>query len=148
MYQEKLKLKGALTLVVKRGCGNVEVLHKDNMIVDAGFDFVADALCKASSRPNPLSHIAIGTGTDVVTNAQTALTAELTRIPATYSHTVGTKSFTVSATFGAGVATGALTEAGVFNDAISGIMLDRVMFPVVNKQPDDIIDAVFTFTMA
>jgi hypothetical protein len=48
----------------------------------------------------------------------------------------------------AGDSTGALTEAGVFNAATGGIMLDRVVFPVVNKGADDSLTAVFTFTMS
>lgn len=148
MLNEKMKLNGAMTATLKHENGDVEVFHKNNMIVDVGFDFVADALCKANSRPNPLSHIAVGTGTDAVIGTQTSLSAELTRLAATYSHTVGTKAFTLTATFDAGVATGPITEAGVFNDAVDGIMLDRVMFPVVNKQENDILDVVFTFTMA
>ena len=45
-------------------------------------------------------------------------------------------------------ATGALTEAGVFNAASAGAMFDRVVFPVVNKGVDDSLTAVFTFTMS
>jgi len=56
--------------------------------------------------------------------------------------------FTFTASFLAGDATGAITEAGVFNASSSGTMFDRVVFPVVNKGSDDSLTAVFTFTMS
>jgi hypothetical protein len=37
------------------------------------------------------------------------------------------------ATFGAGQSTGAVTEAGIFNDATAGTMLCRTVFDVINK---------------
>lgn len=143
-----MKLHGALTLILQKKDGQVEVMKKDNLIVNVGFDFIADAIGKSASRPAVMSHIALGTGTTAAAASQTALVTELTRLAATYAHTVGTKVFTFTASFGAGVATGAITEAGVLNAASAGIMLDRVVFPVVNKGADDTLQAVFTFTMA
>ena len=69
--------------------------------------------------------------------ANTALVTELARKAATFSHTAGTKVFQFEATFNAGEATGAITEAGVFNAASAGTMLDRVVFAVINKGADD-----------
>jgi hypothetical protein len=147
MNSDKLKLKGALTLTLRKPSGEVQTLHKDNLIVDGGFDFIADAIGNAS-QPGPMSHIALGTGTTAAASTQTALVTELDRNAATYAHSAGTDTFTFSATFAAGDATGAITEAGVFNAASSGTMLDRVVFSVINKGSDDALDAVFTFTMS
>lgn len=146
---DKLKMHGALTLILDKADGTKEVTHKDNLIVNAGFDFICDALGLAGAgRPSVLSHIAVGTGTTAVAGAQNALITELTRLAATYAHTAGTKVFTMTATFNPGVGTGAITEAGVLNAAAAGIMLDRVVFPVVNKGVDDTLTAVFTFTLS
>lgn len=147
MHQENFKLHGAMTLIIKRANGDVETVHKDNIIVDVGFDFVADAIGKAASRPGVMSHIALGTGTTAAAAGQTGLVTELDRNAATYAHTAGTKTFTFTAEFPAGDATGAITEAGVFNAAANGVMFDRVVFPVVNKGADDSLTSVFTFTM-
>ena len=54
----------------------------------------------------------------------------------------------MTTTFAAGAATAALTEAGVFNAASAGTMLDRVIFPVINKGAADTLQAVFTFTLS
>lgn len=148
MIQETMKLHGAITLLLNKANGEVETVHKDNIIVDVGFDFIADAIGKAASRPGVMGFIALGTGTTAAAAGQTALVMELDRNAATYAHTAGTKTFSFTANFPAGDATGAITEAGVFNAASAGIMLDRVVFPVVNKGADDSLTAVFTFTMS
>ena len=148
MMDEGMQIKGSLTLVLAKPSGEVEVVHKDNIIVNVGFDFIADAIGKAASRPNVMGFIALGTGTTAAAATQSALVNEIDRNAATYAHTAGTKTFTFSADFLAGDSTGALTEAGVFNAATGGIMLDRVVFPVVNKGADDSLTAVFTFTMS
>lgn len=148
MIDETMQLQGAMTLIVRRAYGDIETVHKDNIIVNVGFDFIADAIGKSASRPSVMGFIALGTGTTAAAASQSALVSELDRNAATYAHTVGTKAFSFTADFAAGDATGAITEAGVFNAASGGIMLDRVVFPVVNKGADDSLTAVFTFTMS
>ena len=148
MIDETMQLQGAMTLIVRRASGDIETVHKDNIIVNVGFDFIADAIGKSASRPSVMGFIALGTGTTAAAASQSALVSELDRNAATYAHTVGTKAFSFTADFLAGDGTGAITEAGVFNAASGGIMLDRVVFPVVNKGADDSLTAVFTFTMS
>lgn len=144
---DELKMHGALTLMIERANGEREVIHKDNIIVDGGFDFICDAIANPS-RGAVMGYIALGTGSTAAAAGQTALVTETLRKAATYAHTAGTKVFTLTATFAAGEATGALVEAGVFNAASNGTMLDRVVFSVVNKGADDTLTAVFTFTLS
>jgi hypothetical protein len=148
MIQESMQLHGAMTLIISRANGDTETIYKDNLIVNVGFDFIADAIGKSASRPSVMGYIALGTGTTAAAATQSALVTEIDRNAATYAHTAGTKTFTFTADFLAGDATGAITEAGVFNAATAGIMFDRVVFPVVNKGSDDSLTAVFTFTMS
>ena len=148
MIDETMQLQGAMTLIVRRASGDIETVHKDNIIVNVGFDFIADAIGKSASRPSVMGFIALGTGTTAAAASQSALVSELDRNAATYAHTTGTKAFSFTADFPAGDGTGAITEAGVFNAASGGIMLDRVVFPVVNKGADDSLTAVFTFTIS
>lgn len=145
---EELKLVGSMTLRLQRENGDVEVVHRDNIIVNNGFDLIVDSLGKATGRPNAISHVAVGTGTTGEAPTQTTLVTEIARVSGTYAHTAGTKVFTFTADFPAGTATGALTEAGVFNASSAGTMLDRVVFPVVNKGSLDTLQAVFTFTLS
>ncbi len=148
MIDESMQLHGAMTLIVSRANGDTETIYRDNLIVNVGFDFIADAIGKSASRPAVMGYIALGTGTTAAAATQSALVTELDRNAATYAHTAGTKTFTFTADFPAGDGTGAITEAGVFNAATAGIMLDRVVFPIVNKGADDSLTAVFTFTMS
>jgi len=143
-----LRLTGAMELCLRRPNGEVIVRRKDNLIVDAGFDFIADAIGKPTGRPGAMSHIAVGTGTVAAATGNTGLGTELARKAATYAHTAGTKIFTFEATFNPGEATGAITEAGVLNAAAAGALLDRVVFAVINKGADDTLTQKFTFTMS
>lgn len=143
-----LALKGTMTAVLTKADGTVETRYKDNMIVNVGFDFIADAIGKSASRPNVMSHIAIGAGAVAAAAGDTALGSELARGAATYAHTAGTKVFTFTYNFAAGVGTGAVTEAGVLNASSGGTLLDRVVFAVINKGAADTLQVTFTFTMS
>lgn len=147
-HHDTLRLVGSMDLTLIRPDGSVMTRSKKNLIVDVGWDFISDAIGASSGRPAVMSHIAVGTDNTATDATQTALQTELARKAATYSHTAGTKSFQFETTFDPGEATGALVEAGVFNAASAGTMLDRVVFGVVNKGADDTITQRFTFTMS
>lgn len=147
-HDDKLKLHGSMVATLVRANGDVQTTRKDNIIVDVGFDFICDALGLSASRPGVLSHIGVGTGTTAPAPTDAALQTQLVRAASTYSHAAGTKVFTESVLFAAGVATGAITEAGVFNAAAAGTMLDRVTFGAINKGALDTLAVTFTFTLS
>lgn len=148
MEKENTKIKGSLILTLKHKDGSVEVRRKDNLILNVGFDFIANAIGDANSRPAVIGYTAVGTGTTAVSASQTSLVTELARKAATYSHTTGTKVFSFTTYFAAGEATGAITEAGVCNASSGGIFLDRVTFAVINKAADDELTTNFQFTLS
>jgi hypothetical protein len=143
-------IRGFSESMLFRKDGIIEVRHKENGISDAGFDFISHAIGNraAAGATAAMSHIAVGTGATAFAAAQTTLVTELNRQAATFAHTIGTKVFSFSASYAAGTATGAITEAGVFNAASAGTMLDRVTFAVINKGSDDSLTQTFTFTMS
>lgn len=145
---DKLKLKGSFTGILRHKDGSVEVRRKDNLILNVGFDFIADAIGKATGRPACMAYTAVGTGTDETAPEQTQLVQELARKPAAYEHAAGTKVFTFTTKFAEGEATGAITEAGICNAASAGIFLDRVTFSVINKGDDDTYESHFQFTLS
>ncbi len=145
---DRFCLHGRMEARLVKPDGTIIVRAKDNLIVDVGFSFVAQAIGLSSGRPAVMSHIAVGTGTTAAAAGNTALVTEILRKAATFSHTAGTKVFQFEATFNAGEATGAITEAGVLNAASAGAMLDRVVFAVINKGADDTLTQRFTFTMS
>lgn len=146
--EKELKLKGTFIATLKHADGTVEARRKDNLILNVGFDFIADAIGKSASRPDVMSYTAVGTSSTATASSQTALGTELYRKAATYAHTSGTKVFTFTTHFAAGEATGAITEAGICNAASSGTFLDRVTFAVINKASDDELTTTFQFTLS
>jgi hypothetical protein len=142
-----IKIKGSMVMTLAKPNGDIEVRRKDNIIVNGGFDFICDALANAS-RPAAMGQIAVGTGSSTPVATQTTLGTELLRKSATYAHKAGTKIFTLTTTFNEGEASGAIVEAGVFNSASGGVMLDRVTFSVINKGADDVLTCQFQFTLS
>ena len=88
--------------------------------------------------------IAVGTGSP----GSNALGAEIARVAYTTA-TSSSNVLTVVATFGAGVGTGALTEAGTFDTATptSGNMWMSASFSVVNKASADSLQITWTLTV-
>ena len=148
MIKDDFGIKGSMIATLYKANGDVEVRRKDNIIVNAGFDFICNSIGLSASRPGVMSYIAVGTGTTAAAVTQTSLVTETLRKAATYAHTAGTKVFTMTATFLPGEATVAITEAGVLNAASAGTLMDRVVFSVINKGADDTLTCQFQFTLA
>jgi hypothetical protein len=124
---------------------NEVVLEKKNLIVQAGKNFLASAVIGSST--SPFNAIAIGTGTTAASTSDTALQTELTRAAFTTS-SVSTNVVTLSNTYAAGTGTGAVTEAGIFNNSTSGgTMLSHVVFSAVNKGASDTLTINWTITV-
>lgn len=113
---------------------------KHNLITSVGFDFVSNCL-GSTTRPRPISQIGVGTNNTAPALGDTNLKALKLKKACTYMHSAGTTSLVFQTTFGAGEATGALAEAGIFTG--DGVLFDRVVYPVVNKEPTDIYDMAF-----
>lgn len=134
-----------MTMNVIHRDGTVDNIVKHNMIVDSGFDFICDVMGN-DTQPVNVSRIQVGQGTTDTQASMTALEDMIAEQTATYTHVNGTRVFELSTHFDPGIATGALTEAGVFT--ASGIMLDRVTFRVANIDDDDEITVTFQFTLS
>ena len=122
--QDTLKIKGRLHITGRDKDGKVVLKETvDNLITNAGFDFICDVIGK-SSQPARMAYMAIGDGA-VGDATKTALTSQKDRQAATYAHTAGTKKFTFTATF-ANVS--GVKEYGMFNAASNGTMLNTASF--------------------
>jgi len=139
MIKENFKVVGSLKIELFDEHGNLkDVREIENLIVNSGIAFIAQRLI---STPTAMSHMAIGTGTTAAAAAQTALVTEVGRVALTSSTnittTVTNDTVQYVASFPAGTGTGAITEAGIFNAASAGTMLNRTVFSVVNKGAGD-----------
>lgn len=136
MIKESLKMRGHLKIKVN----NKVVRDIPNVVVDDGKEWVAERM-GASSQPNAMSHMAVGTGTNSAVVGNTSLQTQTGTRAALTSTTVSTanKKVTYEATFSSGSTThnGALTEAGIFNGASGSTMLCRTTFDAVNKTEND-----------
>jgi len=140
MIHDDLKLTGALTIAV-----NDEIVQEtENLVVTAGKNWVADRMNNANA---VMSHMAVGTGTTAAAAGNTALVTETDRNALT-STTVTDNAVAYVATWAAGDATAALTEAGSFDAASSGDMLARTVFSVVNKGAADSMTITWTITVS
>lgn len=146
MIQDNFKAIGTLEIVVTDQDGNIkESLQLKNIVTDLGKGWIA-ARMSATATPAPMSHMAIGTGVTGAVSSQTTLVTESARSALT-STTVTANSTTYVATFGAGAGTGAVTEAGIFNDPTTGTMLNRTTFSAINKGASDTISITWVITI-
>ena len=137
MFKENVKALGTLSIYKN----NVEVFYADNLVVGTGLAFIANKMIDGNNAV--MTHMALGAGTTDAVTSDTTLETENGRVALDSASNVNTNvagdSVQFVATFPAGTCTGALTEAGLFNDATAGAMLSRTNFAVVNKSELDSI---------
>jgi hypothetical protein len=115
-----------------------------NLVVTSGKTFIA---ARMVGTPTAMSHMAIGSSSTAADVSDTALGTQLGRVALTASTSTGAV-VTYTATFGAGVGTGAVVEAGILNADTAGTLLCRSVFPVVNKGADDGMSITWTVTVS
>jgi hypothetical protein len=150
MINENLKLSGQLNIVLKDKAGNIKD-HREvkNLVVNSGLAYIASRM--TGTAKSVMSHMALGSGTTAAAAGQTDLVSILGAREALDSTTIsGTNDEKVVyvSSFEAGDATGAVTEAGIFNAATGGDMLCRTTFSVVNKAADDTMSVTWTITLS
>ena len=140
MIHDDLKLTGALTIAL-----NDEIVQEtENLVVTAGKNWVADRMNNANT---VMTHMAVGTGTNAAAAGDTTLQTENDRNALT-STTVTANAVAYVATWAAGDATAAITEAGIFDAASGGDLLARTVFSVVNKGAADSMTITWTITVS
>ena len=145
MINEGLKLRGDVALVLRDKDGNVkDERHIENLIVDTGLNFICDRM---KDDETAMTHMALGSGSTAAAAGDTALGTQLGSREDLDSSTVTANQIVYVASFEAGDATGAVTEAGIFNASSGGTMLCRTVFSVVNKAADDTLSVNWTITL-
>jgi hypothetical protein len=139
--------KGELNIVLRDEAGNVtQEVTVPNLVVDTGLAYIASRM--KDTTLGAMSHMAVGEGTTNPAAGDTALEAQLGSRVSLTSTTVTANAIEYVATFGAGVGTGAVTEAGIFNASTSGTMLCRTEFAVINKGSADSMTITWTVTIS
>ena len=150
MFNDAIKMTGNLKLVLTDEHGNVKQEEEvKNLVVTVGKNFIASSMAKTTTNsPAAMTHMEVGTSSTAAAVGDTTLVAAVasSRTSLT-STTVTTNSVAYVCSFGAGVGTGALTEAGIFNAASAGTLLCRTVFSVINKGAADTLGITWTVTV-
>ena len=117
-----------------------------NVITTVGLTHIADQL-GASPSEATMGWMAVGTSNTAAAAGDTTLGAEVAASrTALTSRTHSGAVVTYVCTFGVGVGTGGLYEAGIFNASSSGIMLCRLTYAIINKGASDTLQITWTVT--
>lgn len=139
---EQLKMVGHLKIYLN------DVLVRDisNLVVTAGKTWIADLMQAGTG--TPMSHMAVGSGVSPAVVGDTTLQTELSRVALTVSGGVRTNnSIDFVGVYPAGIGTGTLSEAGLFNDMTVGTMLSRTVFTAIPKGATDALTITWTVTV-
>lgn len=150
MIEDSLKITGKLDVILKDAFGNVKQhVHIPNLVVTAGKNAIAQRLGAdhATGAYAPMSHMGVGSDSTAPANGDTDLGSIIGSRVVITSTSVSNNVVTYSATWDAGVSTGAITEAGIFNASTGSTMLCRTTFAVVNKLDPDILTINWTITI-
>lgn len=148
MFNEYAKTKGEVTLALHDEFGRLKCTHTRNLLVAVGKAFITSLMI--GTTPAVMSHMAVGSGTTEAVVGDTTLQTELGRVVLTSGVQVTTTTTSdaveYTATFPAGVGTGSLTEAGLFNAASGGTLLARTVFGVITKGALDSLTVTWKIT--
>lgn len=136
----RIKLRNTLTgeIIVDR-------LEK-NLVVNVGKSFIASRM--AGNASDVMGWMAVGTDNTAPSATDTTLNTELARVATTVSGgTPSGNTVQFVGVYPAGVATGALTEAGIFNASSAGTMLSRTTYSVINKGASDEMTITWVITV-
>lgn len=149
-FKEITSMRGDVEIVVRRSDGSVKDKREiHNLVVNTGLAYIISRMVGTAKAV--MSHMALGSGTTVAAAGDTALESQLGSRVALDSTTISgsnNEKVVYVSTFAAGAATGAVTEAGIFNASTAGDMLCRTVFAVVNKAADDTMEITWTITLS
>lgn len=151
--EELIKATGKVKIVLHDENGVVKDEREfENLVVTVGKGYITSRMIGTSS--GVMSHMEVGTDNTAAAAGNTALgsavAASRTSLASSTQTTTSTTNDSVQyvCTFPAGTGTGALVEAGIFNNSSGGTMLCRTVFSVVNKGASDAMTVTWTVTLS
>lgn len=137
----KATLEGPTGEVIKR-------VEGPNVVCTNGKEFLASFLGSAAASPSTFTcrYMALGTDSTAEAAANTALGTEIARHTGTVSYISG-GIYRVTATFAAGLGTGAIVEYGILSSSTGGTLLNRDTESVINKGASDVLTVTCDLTI-
>lgn len=135
MFNDGGKLKGRVGIKLIDKDGNIKD-QKDvnNLVVNSGLNFILQAM--NGDTADVMDYIAIGSGTTAAAAGDTTLGTEVVRVQMD-SRSIASNVISFSASYGAGIGTATIAEAGIFDASSGGDMLCRVQFGSIVKEAAD-----------
>lgn len=121
-------------------------LFTHNAVTALGKELIADQLVFAPVIAKP-THVGLGTGVPGVLTLGNEFSGGGYSRQGFTSKTRSGNTVTMVTNFPAGVATGAITEAGTFNAVTGGTMMLVAQFATINKGPADLLTLTWTITI-
>lgn len=147
---ELLRVTGRLSVELRDELGNIkQAFDCPNIVVNNGKTFIAASMIKTTTNsPTAMTHMAVGTSSTAAAVTDTALIAEVAGSRTTVTPSTTSNTTQYACTFGAGVGTGTLNEAGIFNASSAGTMLCRTVFgSSIVKAAGDSLTITWTITI-
>lgn len=141
--------KGDL-VIVKRNevTGKEERFEFKNLVTTVGKQWIAARL-KDTGIPAQMSHMAIGSNNTAAAVGDTTLGTELARSAlGTAGGTVTGAVVQFTASYAAGVGTGNVYEAGLFNASSGGTLVCHTVFGLVTKGANDSLTVTWNLTIS
>lgn len=153
MIKDTIQVKGSLVVELFDEKGELKEKREiPNLVVNAGRFYIAQRMINLNI-PTAMSHMALGGSNTQPAPEDPRLGTELGRVGLTGGagrvENLTSNSVIYAATFGPGVATGVVREAGIFNSATanSGAMLARTTFGDVTKAALDSLAVTWTVSI-
>jgi len=142
---ENIEVTGELYIEVRNEFNEIiDTRYVPNLVVTTGRNWIIGRM--TGTPPASMSHMAIGSNDTAPVVGQTTLLNQLARVALSSTNSTG-NTITYTASFNAGVGTGSLVEAGIFNDPTAGTMLARTTFGVLTKAAGDVVTITWTITI-
>jgi len=142
---ENIEVTGELYIEVRNEFNEIiDTRYVPNLVVTTGRNWIIGRM--TGTPPVLMSHMAIGSNNTAPVVGQTTLLNQLARVALSSTSPAG-NTITYIALFNAGVGTGSLVEAGIFNDPTAGTMLARTTFGVLTKAAGDVVTITWTITI-
>ena len=146
--EDTIKVSGFINFKLFDENGNLkDERNIKNLITTAGKTALATWLAATSQSATFMPYMGVGTGTNAAAAGDTTLQTELATRSAG-AITSSSNVFQSIASFGVGVDTGAITEAGLFSASSSGTLFARQVFAAINKGSADTLQITWQVTFS
>jgi hypothetical protein len=144
---DSIKITGEVTIQHFDQMGSLlETRKVKNLVVTSGRAWVASRISSAGA--TAAGFLGVGTGATAAALGNTALETPLGARIASNGGIAAGAVVTFTTTIAAGIATGALTEAGLFDAISAGTMIARVTFGTLTKAVGDTVVISWAITAA